>query len=69
MASQYSNDPTYSNDFSEYKKVHNNGGLDRVENGNENAGNLQVQDTPPANNPRYVSPQSLLDNVNTRYQI
>jgi hypothetical protein len=62
-------DPFYNADFNEYKKVHKNGGLDRVENGNENAGNQQVPLTAPANNPRYVSPQNFLDNVNTRYQI
>jgi len=69
MASQNSNDPAYTADFGEYKKVHANGGLDRIENGNENAGNLQLPTTAPANNPRYISPQSLLDDVNTRYQI
>jgi hypothetical protein len=69
MASQNSNDTFYTADFGEYKKVHANGGLDRVENGNENAGNIQVPITPTANNPRYVSPQSFLDNINTRYQI
>lgn len=69
MASQYSIDPFYTNDSGEYKTIDANGKLNRVENGNENAGNTQLPNNAPANNPRYVGPQSFLDNINTRYQI
>jgi hypothetical protein len=58
----------YAEAFAIYKKVQANGSANRVENGNENAGNPQPQRSAPANNPRYVSPDSLIDNVNTRYQ-
>ena len=59
----------YTEAFSIYKKVQNNGSANRIENGNENAGNQQPQKISKANDPRYVNPDILLENVNSRYKI